>query len=92
MPWLDYFWGALIRAYKEFEERVGTIRASKGSKTNQIKEAIGRRIKPFAISDIEPECPGVSRDMIRNVLRQLRDEGAIFPQGKGRGAKWMKKK
>lgn len=92
MPWLDYFWGALIRAYKEFEERVGTIRTSKGSKTNQIKEAIGRRIKPFAISDIEAECPGVSRDMIRNVLRQLRDEGVIVLQDKGRGAKWMKKK
>lgn len=24
-PWLDYFWGALLRAYKEFEERVGTV-------------------------------------------------------------------
>ncbi|MFI4941037.1 MAG: Fic family protein, partial [Burkholderiales bacterium] len=24
-PWLDYFWGALLRAYKEFEDRVGTI-------------------------------------------------------------------
>jgi len=29
-----------------------------------------------------------SRDMIRLVLRQLRDEGAIKKVGKGRGAKW----
>ena len=25
-PWLDYFWGVLIRAYREFEERVGKIK------------------------------------------------------------------
>ena len=92
MPWLNYFWGALIRAYKEFEERVGTIRTGRGSKTDQIKEAIGRKIKPFAISDLEAECPNISRDMIRNVLRQLRDEGIILPQGRGRAAKWIKKK
>lgn len=92
LPWLNYFWGALIRSYKEFEERVGTIGTGKGSKTDQVKEAIARRINPFAISDLETECPGVSRDMIRNVLRQLRDEGFIVAQGKGRGAKWKKKK
>jgi hypothetical protein len=45
-------------------------------------------IGPFAISDIERVCPAVSRDTIRLVLRQLRDEGVIIPHGKGRGAKW----
>lgn len=91
MPWLNYFWGVLLRAYKEFEERVGTIRSGRGCKTDQTKESIGRKLGPFSISDIEADCPGVSRDMIRNVLRQLRDEGAILPQGKGRAAKWIKK-
>ena len=91
MPWLDYFWGTLIRAYKEFEERVGTIRTGRGSKTDQIKEIIQRKIKPFAISEIEADCPGVSRDMVRHVLRQLQSDGAIAVQGKGRAAKWIKR-
>lgn len=91
-PWLNYFWGTLLRAYREFEERVGTIQTGKGSKTEQIRNAVQRRIKPFAISDIERDCPGISRDMVRLVLRQLKDEGAIKPQGKGRGAKWIKRK
>ncbi len=90
-PWLTYFWGAIIRAYGEFEERVGTIRTRRGSKTVQIRAAVDRRLGPFAISDIEADCPGVSRDMVRRVLRQLRDEGTIVVQGKGRGAKWIKK-
>jgi Fic family protein len=89
-PWLNYFWGMLIRAYKEFEERVGTVKTSRGSKTEQIRLAVERRIRPFAISDIESDCPGISRDMIRTVLRQMRDEGLIVSQGKGRGARWIK--
>ncbi|MCK5252362.1 MAG: Fic family protein [Thermoplasmata archaeon] len=90
MPWLTYFWGVLIRAYREFEARVGTVTTGYGSKTEQIKLAVDRRTGPFAISDIERECPGISRDMIRHVLRQLRDELRIRSTGVGRGAKWIK--
>lgn len=88
-PWLRYFWGTLLRAYQEFEERVGQIETSRGSKTEHVKSAVRRRIAPFAISDIEKDCPGVSRDMIRLVLRELKKDGLISPQGKGRGAKWI---
>jgi Fic family protein len=89
-PWLNYFWGTLLRAYSEFEERVGTIADGKGNKTELIRQTVNRKIGPFAISDIESDCPGISRDMIRLVLRQLRDEGVISSHGKGRGAKWLK--
>lgn len=90
-PWMDYFWGILLRAYREFEDRVGTIRSGKGSKSEQIRAAVGRKLAPFAISDIESELPEISRDMIRVVLRKLRDEDVIEPRGKGRGAKWHRK-
>lgn len=90
MPWLNYFWGMLLRAYHEFEERVGTLAKGRGSKTEQVRRAAMRRVTPFAISDIEAECPGVSRDMVRIVLRQLRDEGIIVSSGRGRGSKWRK--
>jgi Fic family protein len=90
MPWLSYFWGILIRAYKEFEERVGTIITGRGSKKEQIMLAVKRKIGPFAISDIEKECPGISRDMIRHILHYMRDEGKIRSTGIGRNAKWVK--
>ncbi len=89
LPWLTYFWGTLLRAYAEFEERVGAVLAGRGSKTEQIRAAVARRLGPFAISDIEADCPGVSRDMVRHVLRQMRSEGLIQVQGKGRAAKWL---
>jgi len=90
MPWLNYSWGVLLRAYDEFAERVGSIQSGKGTKTEMIRQAVNRRIQPFSISNIEGDCPGISRDMVRLVLRQLRDEGVIESTGRGRGAKWKK--
>lgn len=88
MPWLDYFWGVLLRAYREFEERVGKVREGRGAKTEQVRLAALGRKEPFAISDIEAECAGVSRDMVRHVLRQMKSEGLVASTGRGRGAKW----
>lgn len=89
-PWLRYFYGVLIAAYKEFESRVGVFRED-GSKTDQIKAFVKKAVKPFAIAEIEQACPNVSRDMIRLVLRELRDAGKISSTGMGRGAKWYRK-
>jgi len=89
-PWLDYFWGAMQRAYSEFEDRVGVLSGGRGSKSELVRDAILRRIGPFAISDIERDCPGVSRELVRLVLRQMRDEGELMLSGRGRGAKWAK--
>ena len=90
-PWLNYFWAVLTRAYGEFEERVGTLTSGKGSKTQQVRAAIERRITPFSISEIEADCPGVSREMVRVVLRQMKKDGSIVLQGSGRGARWRRK-
>ena len=89
-PWLNYVWGVILRAYREFEERVGTITKGRGAKTVHIRRVVDRKVGPFPISEIEAECSGISRDMIRVVLRQLRDEGVLRLQGKGRGSKWVK--
>ena len=91
-PWMEYFWGVVIRAYKEFEEKIDLIKetvSGKGSKAEQIKLSVRNKIGPFSISEIEKDCPGISRDMIRHVLRQLRDKGEIQSQSIGRSAKWQ---
>lgn len=90
IPWLEYFWGVLLRAYKEFEERVGNLDQPGISKSQRVREAVMRKIKPFRIGDIERECPDVSRETIRLVLRAMKKEGLIEPKGRGRGARWRK--
>lgn len=89
-PWLRYFWGVLLRAYSEFEDRVGAIGKGKGSKTEQVRAAVARKVAPFSISELQRDCPGVSKEMVRHVLRQLRDEAALVVEGAGRGARWRK--
>jgi Fic family protein len=88
-PWIEYFHGTLLAAYKEFESRVGIFKKRR-TKTDQIIVQVERFIKPFSISELEKYCPNVTRDMIRKVLRDLRDKGKIKSTGIGRGAKWEK--
>lgn len=90
IPWLEYFWGVLLRAYKDFEDRVGNLDQPGISKSQRVREAVKRKIKPFRIGDIERECPDVSRETIRLVLRAMKKEGLIEPKGRGRGARWRK--
>jgi Fic family protein len=90
MPWLEYFWGVLLRAYKEFEERVGNLNQPGISKSQRVREAVERKVRPFRIVDIERECPDVSRETIRLVLRAMKKEGLIEPRGRGRGVRWRK--
>ncbi|UZJ60896.1 Fic family protein [Pseudomonas sp. KU26590] len=89
-PWLNYFWGALLRAYKEFEVRVGTIDYLPRGKSARVRAEALKRTGLFSISEIEKSCPGVSRDTVRLVLRSLKAGGLIEPTGKGRNAKWKK--
>lgn len=88
-PWVNYFLGVLTKAYAEYEERVLTIRGTSGTKTDMIRRAALRRRAPFKISDIERELPNVSRDLVRNVLNQLRGEDKIALEGAGRGAHYV---
>lgn len=44
-----------------------------------------RRTGPFTISDLEPDCPGVSRGMVRQVLHQMKEGGGVAVDGRGQG-------
>lgn len=90
-PWLTYSWGVFLAAYREFEERVGTIRETgRGAKTALVEAAVARRISPFRLTDIEAECPNVSRDMVRYVLRRMQARGELTIQGKARAARYVR--
>ena len=89
-PWQNYFYGMLLASYQEFEQRVGIIRRRSGNKRDQLIQTIREYNGKFSISNLEDVCPNISRDMIRRVLRELRDKGQIRSDGVGRNAKWFK--
>jgi Fic family protein len=84
-PWLLFFLGTINSAYREFEQRAGSIKSAE-----QVIRTVNEQVGEFSISDIERLCPAVSRDMIRLVLRKLRKEKKIICLGRGQSAKWKR--
>jgi Fic family protein len=89
-PYINYILYTLKTACREFEERVEQIVSPKGAKTELIISIIGRHLGPFRISDIQKECPGVSLDLIRSVLKKLRSSKRVKCLGRGQNAEWEK--
>ncbi len=60
-----------------------------GTSTELVQAAIEAQFGPFRVSDIQHACPGVSLDMIRQVLKNLRSS-KVECLGRGQNAQWQK--
>ncbi|HXQ66624.1 MAG TPA: Fic family protein [Alphaproteobacteria bacterium] len=88
LPWIEYWLGTVLAAYREFESRMGKLATGHGAKTDIVLTAIDRMIGSFSISELQAACPSVSRDWIKIVLDQLKKEGRLKLSGRGRSARW----
>lgn len=93
-PWpcINYLLFILRTAYKEFEQRVGQMQAPRGEKSAVVAAAIKRIRGDFSVADLQRACPGVSVDMIRHVLKDLKRTGQVACLGRGRSARWRRVK
>jgi Fic family protein len=91
-PWhyINFLLYTLLDAYKEFERRVGDMASPRGEKQDLVLNAVDRGPETFNVADLQRTCPGVSVDMIRHVLKQLRQQGLVKCLGRGRNATWQK--
>ena len=90
VPWLEYFFGVLLAAYKELESRVGNITQTRGYKRQMIVDCVERLPQEFRVADVERACPGIPRPTLNRVLAGLRDAGRLQSMGRGRDATWQK--
>ncbi len=90
-PWptINFLLYTLTQACKEFESRLGQIKTPRGEKTALVEAAIARQSTVFRVSDIQHACPGVSVDLIRTVLKRLKETG-VECLGRGPTAQWSK--
>jgi Fic family protein len=84
-PFVDYLLYTQRAAYGEFERRWNESSEPKGSKTARVAAAIAMAGPEFTLTQIERACPGVSRELIRKVLRETPGVRAF---GRGPGARW----
>src|SRR5208337_1806572 len=89
-PFINYILFILKTAYREFEDRVGQIASPRGAKTALVEAEIKAFAGDFTLTELGGACPGVSRDMVRRVLRDLQKAKAIACLGKGPGETWRK--
>jgi Fic family protein len=90
-PFANYLLYILKTAYREFEERMGQVKAPRGAKTELVESAVNAFPGDFTLPELERVCPGVSRDMIRKVLRDLKAARKVICEGHGPGAHWRRK-
>ena len=89
-PYANYLLYILKTAYKEFEDRAGQTKAPRGEKSDIVARAVQRTAGDFSIADLQRECPAVSVDMIRHVLKRLKKHGDVTCLGRGRNALWRR--
>ena len=92
-PWLfvNFLLYILKKSYSEFVERMEKTETMKGAKTELVIEQIHKMNGDFTLSQLQSSCIGVSRDMIRKVLKDLRKQGKVVSEGRGLGARWRRK-
>src|SRR5258708_6135779 len=91
VPWWEYFVGVmLVKAYRDFEDRVGVTSARRGAKRDMIRDAVNRFPNQFPYGALEQALPAVSRPSFARARRELRAEGAIRCVKAGRAATWEK--
>ncbi len=89
-PYINYLLYILKSACLEFESRVGQIKSPRGEKTSLVVQAISATPDVFRIAELQKQCPGVSVDMIRRVLKSLKAKGTVECLGRGQSAGWRK--
>jgi len=89
-PYINYILFIIKTAYREFEDRLGRLEIPRGEKTGLVLRAVDRTQGAFHIAEIRNECPNVSVDMIRRVLKNLRAKEQVECLGRGQSAQWRK--
>ncbi|MHB8369480.1 MAG: Fic family protein [Leptospirales bacterium] len=93
-PYINFVLSIMILAYRGFVARVGEVKAPRGEKRETVLKGINLLMKGpksvFTLRELEQVCPGVSRDMVRHVLREQQESGAVVCHGRGPGAVWKR--
>ena len=89
-PYINFILSIIRTACLEFEQRIGRMQSPKGEKTRLVLHAINSLPGPFSVAELQNNCPNVSVDMIRRILKNLRAKDQVECLGRGQKARWQK--
>lgn len=89
-PWLSYFLGVLISAYRLFETRIETVTV-RGSKSAAVRNFVRTSISDvFTVADVREAVPHIGHGQLGRVLRELKEAGVVERESLGRNASWRR--
>ena len=91
IPFLRYMLGTVIKAYREFEDRVSHLVDRNMTKADRIRMIFDRRLGKVSKADIVMECPDISISMIEQTLKKLLEEGFIEKVGRGKQTAYVRR-
>lgn len=77
-PFVKYYLGIILNAYKEFSSRTEHLTTKGISKPERIKVMIQNRLGKITKKEIMDMCPDISTTTIERTLSQLQKEGNIL--------------
>lgn len=89
IPFIKYYLGIVLGAYREFSSRIDIVREKNLSKPERVKHVFSTKIGRISKSDIASLCPDISITTIEKALSGLLKEGFIKKVGGGRSTGYV---
>lgn len=90
LPFLKYYLGITIKAYKEFQDRVAHLQHRSYSKADRIKNVFDKKIGKITKAEIISLCPDISQTTVERTLSELIQSGYIEKIGQGKATGYKK--
>ena len=89
-PFVKYYLGVILGAYKEFSSRVETIRNQGLTKAERVRHIFATKVGKVSKAEIATLCPDISITTIEKALSDLLKESFIIKVGAGRNTTYIR--
>lgn len=90
LPFVKYYLEIILKAYKEFSDRVEHLQKRSLSKPERIKYLFENSLSKFSKKDILEKCPDISISTIEVTLSQLLKENYLIKIGAGKNTTYIR--
>ncbi|MGB5823543.1 MAG: hypothetical protein WBH44_05680 [Proteocatella sp.] len=90
LPFVQYYLGIILNAYREFSSRVETVTMKRLSKSERVRDAFERKLGKISKRDIQAIYPDISITTIEKSLSELIKQNYIIKVGSGRSTSYIK--
>ena len=89
-PFVVFFLGIVLKAYRELESRVEGLVNAKMGKAERIRAVFSSTLGKITKRDILLKCPDISVAMVELTLKAMLDDGSIRKIGNGRTTAYVR--